>query len=353
MSYDFTSINQPFSNQIKLDGKTYLYFGGTAYLGLPNNGDFIELYIEGVKRYGLNNGTSRTNNIQLGIYDEAEQVAANRFGSEDALIISSGYLAAQLAIQGLSSFGKVRYSPAAHPALWLYTEPEFSGTTFADWKNETVELINHSEESTWVLISNSMNNLFPEIFNFDFLSLIDVKKKVIMIIDDSHGIGVNNNGLGAISQIPKRPNTEVVVVASMAKALGVDAGVILGSKSIISQLKSSPVFSGASPSAAAGLYAFVHAQDIYNSALEQLQLNISYLSRQMKEDWNHAQGFPVFLANSEAIGKNLMEEKILISSFAYPYNNSPSINRIVLSSWHTTDDIDQLMGALSTIAGKY
>lgn len=353
MSYDFTSIDRPFSNQIKSDGKTYLYFGGTAYLGLPQNGDFTDLYVEGIKRYGLNNGTSRNNNIQLGIYGEAEQVAAYRFGSADALIISSGYLAAQLAIKSLSSFGKVRYSPAIHPALLLNAEPHCSVTTFADWKNETVELINHSDESTWVLVSNSMNNLFPELFNFEFLLDIDVKKKVILIVDDSHGIGINNNGSGMMTNIPERTNTEVVVVASMAKALGVDAGIILGSKSMISHLKDSPVFSGASPPSAAGLYAFVRAEEIYRDALQKLQLNMSYLSRQITGDWKYAPGFPVFLANSEAIGKRLMEEQILISSFAYPHKDSAPINRIVLSSWHTTDDIDQLLAALSTIASEY
>ncbi|KLT64576.1 aminotransferase class I/II-fold pyridoxal phosphate-dependent enzyme [Pedobacter sp. BMA] len=347
MSYDFTSIDQPFSNQIELDGKTYLYFGGTAYLGLPKNRDFIELYVEGVKRYGLNNGTSRNNNIQLGIYDEAEQVAADRFGSENALIISSGYLAAQLAIQTLSSYGKVRYSPVSHPALWLNTALDFSAATFADWKDETVELINHSDESNWVLISNSMNNLFPEIFNFEFISLIDVKKKLILIVDDSHGIGINNNGLGAIAKIPSRINTEVVVVASMAKALGVDAGIVLGSRFIISKLKESPIFSGASPPSAAGMYAFVHASEIYIDALQKLRSNRDQFKRQISTGWQYETEFPVFLVNSPGIDRELLKENILISSFPYPYKNSPTLNRIVLSSWHTDENIDQLLAVLA------
>jgi 8-amino-7-oxononanoate synthase len=110
MNPNFKSIDQPFSNKINIDGTSYLYFGGTAYLGIPQSQDFINLYIEGTKKFGLNNGTSRTNNIQLGIYDEAEKVAAKRFKADDALITSSGYLAAHLTVKALSELGQVIYA---------------------------------------------------------------------------------------------------------------------------------------------------------------------------------------------------------------------------------------------------
>lgn len=105
MSTAFKAINQPFGNKIAVDGKSYLYFGGTAYLGMPTNPDFIKLYVEGIGKFGLNNGTSRTNNIQLGIYDEAEKASAARYGAAAALITSSGYLAAQLTVKALANAG--------------------------------------------------------------------------------------------------------------------------------------------------------------------------------------------------------------------------------------------------------
>ncbi|RDC56908.1 aminotransferase class I/II-fold pyridoxal phosphate-dependent enzyme [Pedobacter chinensis] len=345
MNNDFRSINQPFSNEIVINGESYLYFGGTAYLGIPQNQDFINLYIEGIKKFGLNNGTSRSNNIQLGIYADAEQVAAKRFLAEDALITSSGYLAAQLTVKGLAPFGEVIYAPATHPALWLSEEP-FSTTSFTGWKRETIETINTSGLKNWVLISNSMNNLFPEIYDFSFLNEIDHDKKITLIIDDSHGIGINNNGLSALISFPQKSNIEVVVVASMAKALGVDAGLVLGSKKIISQLKNTNMFVGASPSAAAGLFAFIHGEQIYGNARRKLLSNMEMFSENLSSDWKFVPGFPAFLINDPKIDQYLLRNRVLISSFPYPTKNSDPINRIILSSWHQHEDIARLISLL-------
>ncbi|MBC6110088.1 aminotransferase class I/II-fold pyridoxal phosphate-dependent enzyme [Pedobacter fastidiosus] len=346
MSPDFTSIDQPFSNQISIDGKTYLYFGGTAYLGIPQNREFLELYLKGIKKYGLNNGTSRSNNIQLGIYNDAEQVAAGRFKSESALIISSGYLAAQLAVKTLSQKGKVLYAPATHPALWLKNQ-ESDSRSFTAWALQTLQLINTSDEKNWVLISNSMNNLFPEIYDFGFLKQIDQDKKLTLIVDDSHGIGVNNFGRSAYDLLPQQENIERIVVASMAKALGVDAGLILASKEMINKLKNTNEFNGASPSAAAGAYAFIHAAEIYQKEWEKLQQNISFLVDHLDSRWNFAPNFPAFLIHDSEIDQKLLKQNILISSFPYPTQNSKPINRIVLSSWHQEADILKLASAIA------
>jgi len=345
MHSDFKSISQPFSNTINIGGVKYLYFGGTAYLGMSQNPEFTALYIEGIKKFGLNNGTSRTNNIQLGIYDEAEKIAAERFGSENALITSSGYLAAQLTVNGLCDFGKVVYAPSSHPALWLenqYTNPK----SFSAWKSEIVTQINSTEEQNWVLISNSMNNLFPEIYDFNFLAEVYNHKNIILIIDDSHGIGVNNGGMGCFIKLPKKENIECVVVASMAKALGLDAGLVLGSAKIIGKLKQTNTFIGASPPAAAGLFAFIKGEEIYKKAWLKLQEHTNFLVSKLTSHWKFEPGFPVFYLNNPTLAEMLLTHKILISSFPYPNADSERINRIVLSSWHTIEDIENLVCAL-------
>lgn len=346
MNTDFRSINQPFANQVVVNGECYLYFGGTAYLGIPQNQEFIDLYIQGIKKFGLNNGTSRSNNIQLGIYNEAEEEAAKRFLAVDALITSSGYLAAQLTVKTLSTFGKVMYAPATHPALWLTEQPDTLEDSFGQWKQQTIETINSAEENNFVLISNSMNNLFPEIYDFDFLEEIHLDKNIIIIVDDSHGIGINNHGLGAFSQLPRLENVECVVVASMAKALGVDAGLVLGPQHIIQQLKKTNVFVGASPPSAASLYAFIHAEEIYQTAWKKLQQNIIHFNGALNLTWKFEQGFPAYLINYPHLGEDLLKHHILISSFPYPNADSEPINRIVLSSWHQPEDIDQLISVL-------
>lgn len=343
----FNHLNRKLSAAINVNGSEYLYFGGTAYLGIPQHEDFIRLYVDGIALYGLNNGTSRGNNVQLGIYDEAEAFIAQKYGAEAALISSSGYLSAKLVVQHYATYGNTRYAPNSHPALWLNDDPK-NYLSFADWSKQIVEEINSSEAEKWVLLSNSMNNLYPEVYDFSFLNKINPSKEIVLIVDDSHGIGVLNGGSGALSNIPKLKHVEVIVVASMAKALGLDAGVVLGNKQAIQALKQSDEFYGASPPAAAGLYAFINANDIYQKAYQKLQDNVKKITSLLKDNatWHYVDGFPVFLCKEEGIEQQLLEEKILISSFPYPDRNGKVLNRIVLSSWHSEADLVKLASAL-------
>ncbi|AOM76623.1 aminotransferase class I/II-fold pyridoxal phosphate-dependent enzyme [Pedobacter steynii] len=336
------NLKMPFSAHISEGGQQYLYFGGTAYLGIPQHPEFLNFYLEGIHKFGLNNGTSRTNNIQLGIYNEAESYAAKQFGADAALITSSGYLAAQLLVRYFSSSGEVLYAPQTHPSLWSGQKPVETGN-FADWARESLTKINNSDQEDWVLISNALNNLFPEGYDFSFIKEIHPGKKVILIVDDSHGIGVLDGGRGIFNQIPKMDQTEVVVVASMAKALGIDAGIILGTEKTIKKLKTSNEFLGASPPAAAGLFAFMQAGEIYKREQEKLIALTAYLASQIPSEWKHIAGFPVFYHPDGKTFERLMKKNILISSFPYPDPNSWPVNRVVLSSWHTKKNINQLI----------
>jgi 7-keto-8-aminopelargonate synthetase-like enzyme len=347
MQNGFAKLSQPLSSSLYLNGQKYLYFGGTAYLGIPQNKEFVNLYIKGVERFGLNNGTSRGNNIQLGIYDDAEAFAAQKFGAEAALITSSGYLAAQLSVSAFAKQREVRYAPDTHPALWIGEKPT-QHQTFEHWSTEIVKEINNSSKTKWLLLSNSINNLFPETYNFDFVSKISPENDIILLIDDSHGIGVINEGNGVLSTVKRKGNVDVVVVASMAKALGVDAGIILGSSKTINTLKLGNEFYGASPPSAAGLYAFMQAEEIYKAAFLKLQQNIATFVENVQNliDWRYVKHFPVFLSTDTSVEKHLMQENILISSFPYPDKDGAPLNRIVICSWHDNADILKLAGAL-------
>jgi 8-amino-7-oxononanoate synthase len=344
---DFTLLSGPLGPRIEKYRQSYLYFGGTAYLGIPQNEAFLKLYLEGIKRYGLNNGTSRSNNVQLSIYNEVEAYAAVKFGASATLITSSGFLAAQFAIKCAEGKGVIRYGPATHPALWKNEMPIVE-ESFSLWAEKVMNEINSSKEKNWVLISNSMNNLYPEVYDFSFVNQLHRDKQVILLIDDSHGIGINNNGLSAMSSFSAPENVSILLVASMAKALGVDAGIIMGKESLVNEIRNSNGFLGASPPAAAGLFAFRNAEEIYQQELKKLHSLIDLLTDQLvgNNNWHFVPGFPVFLSKNVDLSANLFEKQILVSSFPYPDHDGPIINRVVLSSWHTETDVKTLITSI-------
>ncbi len=347
---DFTKLNQRLANHIELDGEQYLYFSGTGYLGMAQNAKLIKQYIKGIDQYGLNNGTSRGNNVQQGIYDSAENFLAAHFGAEAALVSSSGYLAVSLTVRACQDKGLIRYAPDCHPSLWLNgkRKPEQQTNSFADWTKQLIDEINHSEQVRWLIISNSVNNLFPEVYDFSFLEQLSPDKQVTLLVDDSHGIGLLNGGKSMCQTLPKRKGLNLIVVASMAKALGIDAGLVLGTATQIEELKCSNEFYGASPPSAAALFAYMQSQNTYVQAYKQLQNNIDYFEAHLPnpEQWLFVKGLPIYLSKKEDLGTQLLQEKILISSFPYPDKTGKPLNRIVLNSLHQFTDLDRLLAVL-------
>lgn len=333
--------------EIEVGNKQFLFFGGTAYLGLNRNPEFIDLYLEGIRKYGLNNGTSRSNNVQLAVYRDAEEFAAAYFGAEAALVVSSGFLASQLVIKYFSSVGEVIYAPESHPALWLGVKPVVS-SSFMNWISETVEYINQSKQAKFVLVSNAFDNLKPEYYDFSPLEKVHLDKEVILIIDDSHGLGVmGENGKGSLSSMPVQSNIAPIVVASLAKGLGVDGGLVLASKNTIRELKQNSMFLGASPPAPAAMYAFSRADEIFRNECKKLQINCRFFEEKLPAKFTSIKGLPVYYAGEEGLARSLFKENIIISSFPYPQKTDPILNRIVISSVHTSDDISKLVNVLA------
>lgn len=341
----FNQLHAVAGRTIQAGGRTWLFFGGTAYLGLQQDQRLMQLYLQGMQQYGINNGTSRNNNVQLDIYPAAEQAAAKRFGAGAALVLSSGYLAAQMAVKHIGSKGTVLYAPATHPALWLQENPGITGR-FRDWANSTIPFINASREKEFVIISNTLNNLLPERYDLSGFRDILPGKKLHFILDDSHGIGITDKPADLRAWVPEHEGFTVTVVASLAKGLGTDAGIILSDEGTIRELQLSPVYAGASPPAPAAMYAFIHGEGICEEQRQLLKENMEHFQQNCKVDCQYIPGLPVYHFPGGGLYEKLKKQGIIISSFPYPLPADPLLNRVVLSSLHTRQDIDTLLSAI-------
>ena len=95
------NVNQFPDRIIEIDHEHYLYFGGTAYLGLPTNKEFQELVIKNIRNWGTTYGSSRSANIKLTAYENGETFLANHIKAESAVTVSSGMLAGKMVIDEL------------------------------------------------------------------------------------------------------------------------------------------------------------------------------------------------------------------------------------------------------------
>ncbi|MBD1396656.1 pyridoxal phosphate-dependent aminotransferase family protein [Pontibacter sp. JH31] len=334
-----------------VNGEEFLFFSGTSYLGIPVNEQFRNCVLEGMARYGTNYSSSRNSNLQLRVFEEAEDYLATYTGSEAAFTMSSGYLAGQALVQTLQGSGYFIYAPNTHPALWRSTADEVIGDYDA-WVGPMLEQVQGSKEEHIILVCNSLDPLKARNHGFSWLSALPTDKQITLVVDDSHGFGVTGeDGAGIFAQLKARlqPNVRLVVASSMGKALGIPAGMVLGDKALIDKLRHSHYFGGASPAIPAYLYAFLRCETVFKEARQKLFSNIEYFLKHLEHpaQFSYFDRYPVFGVHEHRLAAYLQERGVIISSFRYPTPADDPITRVILSSAHTEGDIQRITGLIN------
>jgi len=327
-----------------VDEKEFLFFSGYSYLGMNHVKEFKDLVKEGIDRYGILFPSSRISNTRLKLYEAFENRLSKITGLQDSVSFSSGYLAGKTISDILSSYKTIFVAPGTHPAISIEITQKIKGVNFNDWKNKVVDLINSSPEDEFVILSDSVDILKAEVHNFSFLENIDPVKKIILLIDDSHGMGIlGKNGEGIIAELPKKENTEYIISYSLSKAFNIEGGAVSCSKIWSNKLRQHPNYTGSTAISPSLMHAFIKSKKIYALQRKKLIKNITSLKKQLPPAIvNHDFNIPLFVCANENAENLFYKNGIVISSFGYPHPSSPKINRIVINALHTKKDIKKV-----------
>lgn len=340
------SLHQTPGRTALINEKEFLFFSGYSYLGMNQVPDFLALLHKGIEIYGAIFPSSRISNTALDLYDASEQQLNNLTKFSETVLLPSGFTAGKASVEIIEKDSTVFQGPFCHPAIRIGLN---SNLSFSDWAKETVNTINNNSYPTPpVILSDSLNQLTAEVYDFSFLN--QIQQKVICIIDDSHGIGlIGTNGAGICSSLPRKENIEYIITYSLSKALNIQAGAVsCSNKSTADKIRSTSWYTAVTPPSPVMLYAFCNAGLIYQNQLAQLKQQKKTLQDLLvnRQDVRFHQDLPVFIFSEELDEDYFSKKNIIISSFAYPVPTGKKINRAVLNALHTDNDIQALIDAL-------
>jgi 8-amino-7-oxononanoate synthase len=339
------ALSARLGKKLLLEGKEYLFFNGTSYLGL----DSLEAYtgiVEGnLQKWGTHHGLSRTNNVRLAIYDAFEEFFSNQAGAESAALFSSGYLAGIAASQYLFPIADQCWAaPDTHPAILPLGVQADSSLSFPQWTQACLERASQMPSQQILILGNAVDPLKADIHAYDWVASIAEKHEVTILIDDSHAFGILGDFLfGTYSQW-KQEGVQLVISGSLGKGLATPGGIVLGSEGVIQGIKSQSIFAGASPPAPGLLQSLMDAQALLQEQKRKLQELTSFFY-QKSRDLPQIKGtpnFPVFVYSPDSWTDNLQEQGYITSSFSYPTASGPKVNRIVLSASHSKEEVQAL-----------
>ena len=331
-SYQLHSEHIP-GRWVEHEGKKLRWLGGTNYLSIGTHPLFQEKLAEGIKKFSQNWGSSRRNNLQISVWEELEDLFAKKYGRPAAALSSSGMLAGQTALQIAfqpNQNSRLNIAPKTHPALWSITHKPFLGT-FDAWKANL--------EHTDIVAVDGTGSPWVEEIDFNFAA--SLSKENFLLVDESHRIGIQDIGI--------KTEANLIQTASLSKAFGIPAGIILGEADVIDQLKSDPFWVGSSPPNPAFCYACLHAQEAYEEQLEHLKHCIQLMNEGLKEidtSIKRLHRYPTFCSSSTELFEYLKGKGFLTNQFSYPDINAPAICRATISSSLTVEDMVELIDAL-------
>jgi 8-amino-7-oxononanoate synthase len=215
---------------------TGLNLASNDYLGLSRHHDVVDAAIEATRAYGTGSTGSRLVTGTTALHTAVEDAFAEFLGTESALVFSSGYLANIGAVTALSGPGTLIVSDAANHAS-IIDACRLSGArtvvTASGRVDEVERALAERTEARALVITDAVFSVSGTIAPLAALHEVSRRHGAILLVDEAHAVGVVGvAGRGACAAAGIAGEPDVVVTATLSKALGGQGGVVAGPRAV-------------------------------------------------------------------------------------------------------------------------
>ncbi|WP_404850898.1 8-amino-7-oxononanoate synthase [Dietzia kunjamensis] len=213
------------------------------YLGLGRHPEVVDAAVAATRRWGAGATGSRlvtgTTQEHLALEDELAEFT----GKPAALVFSSGYTANLGAVVALSGRGSLIVSDGgSHASLVDACRLARARVVVVDRGDVAAAaraLAERTEERALV-VTDSVYSADGELAPLLALHGASRAHGAVLLVDEAHGLGVRGDrGRGLVDELGLSRHEDVVVTATLSKALGSQGGVVLASERVREHLISS------------------------------------------------------------------------------------------------------------------
>jgi len=364
--YKFSMDSGPGPETV-INGKRYLYFGGTGYFGFQSHPEIVKAAHRSLEDFGTCTATSRNVFGTSPLYLEVEKKASRFFATEDSIYLPSGYLiniAGFQSLAGLKRFDALFVDEGAHWSItdFMYAlqKPVFT-FSHGDADALAMALKNNLTRGQKPLVVS--DGIFP---TFGKIAPIPKYFKLVeaydgsMWLDDCHAIGVlGQNGRGTY-EFYGLQSPRLYFGGTLSKAIGAHGGIIPGSQEFILPIRTGHIANGANASTSAAAGAAVKGMELMMSQPElrqQLWRNAKQLKTGLGKLGFEQDDSPVPIAawklktgeDMDRVQAELMNRGIAIQRTHYIGAGPEGALRAVVFANHTSQQIETLLNALKSL----
>ena len=206
------------------------------YLGLGTHPDVVQGAIDATRRFGAGATGSRLVTGTTTEHELLESELAAFTGHPSGLVFSSGYTANLGAVVALSGRGSLIVSDGgSHASLVDACRLSRARVVVVD-RGDTLAveraLEGRSEERALV-VTDSVYSADGHLAPLVAMHAACERHGAVLLVDEAHGLGVRGaGGRGLVDEVGLTRHENVVVTATLSKALGAQGGVVLGSQRV-------------------------------------------------------------------------------------------------------------------------
>lgn len=359
-------LQGPVGPEVLVNGKRYLYFGGSDYLGMSARKQVLAGARAAIKSFGVSSAASRVSSGTNTLHLELESAIASFAGMQEAVIFSSGYLGMRVLVEGAALPGdRVLLQENAHSSI--KEAIVLSGLETRTFRLDDLDGLRGMLKSQvkgsgrLLVVGEGVSPLMGTIFPLpEVLEILD-GYDALVLLDDAHAFGaLGATGRGTaeyygLSQDDRRFHC----CATLSKAFGAFGGCVAGSSGLIDAIRErSMVYVCGTPPPAPVLGAALAAVNLAAGKpriLEKLRGNVARLKKGLlalglDADSTPAPIIPVCLndpARLRKISAGLESDGILAPFMTYPGSPAEGMIRVAVSALHTREQIQRLLDSLA------
>ncbi|HCK79814.1 MAG TPA: 8-amino-7-oxononanoate synthase [Actinobacteria bacterium] len=224
------------------------------YLGLQRDPRVVAAAAEAATVWGAGSGASRLVTGSTQLHRELEQELAAFTGTQSALVVSSGYLANLAVITALTTPECVIVSDASNHASIIdacrlatgqthvvaHCDPAAFAQALSQHRGTATRDTNHLDSDhlgSDLLVTDAIFSAAGDAAPVAELADLARTSHAVLVVDEAHALGVvGHRGQGAAAAAGLLPADDIVMTATLSKALAAQGGVVMGSQAVIDHL---------------------------------------------------------------------------------------------------------------------
>ncbi|WP_280276876.1 8-amino-7-oxononanoate synthase [Nocardia wallacei] len=210
------------------------------YLGLSRHPEVIEGAVEAVRTWGTGSTGSRLVTGTTVAHEQLEDELAEFTGAESGLVFASGYAANLGVVTALAGRGALVVSDAgSHASLVDACRLSRARVEIAPHRDVLAvdRLLSARTEERAVVLTDSVFSADGDLAPLRELHRVVRANGAVLIVDEAHGIGVRGDGgRGLVHEVGLAGQPDLIVTATLSKALAAQGGVVLAAERVRAHL---------------------------------------------------------------------------------------------------------------------